>query len=206
MPRESFPWLTSLNPPPLLVRTARRMTEQRKQSESPAALRARESSRTAPRNPEQVLFGNLRSDDMQAENQDNTPRTPIVARRVAEHQRLQTLPEHFGRRMMQVEALVYQYMRELSRTYRGGFWHFYDLSNGGFYMAPSDDAQVLIHVEGNDYEGSLSADAVGIVVSLFALCQLSAQYQSSTFVEHYHWLRDFALDHAECRAIFAAID
>ena len=144
---------------------------------------------------------------MQAEIQDNnTPPTPIVARRVAEHQRLQTLPEHFGRRMMQVEALVYQYMRELSRTYRGGYWHFYDLSNGGFYMAPSDDAQVLIHVEGNDYEGSLSADAAGIVVSLFALCQLSAQYQSRTFADHYHWLRDFALDHAECRAIFAAID
>jgi hypothetical protein len=105
-----------------------------------------------------------------------------------------------------IHTLVYQYMRELSRTYRGGYWHFYDLSNGGFYMAPSDDAQVLIHVEGNDYEGSLSADAAGVVVSLFALCQLSAQYQTSTFVEHYHWLRDFALDHAECRAIFAAID
>jgi hypothetical protein len=40
----------------------------------------------------------------------------------------------------------------------------------------------------------------------FATCQLSSRYQSSTFVEHYHWLRDFALDHAECRAIFAAID
>jgi hypothetical protein len=73
-------------------------------------------------------------------------------------------------------------------------------------MAPSDDALVLIRVEGNDYEGSLSADAAGIVVSLFALCRLSAQYQSGTFVEHYHCLRDFALDHAECRAIFAAID
>jgi uncharacterized protein YyaL (SSP411 family) len=108
--------------------------------------------------------------------------------------------------MMQVEAFVYHFMRELSRTYRGGYWHFYDLSNGGFYMAPSDEAPVLIRVEGNGYDGSMSADAAGIVVSLFALCQLSAQYQSSTFAEHYHRLRDFALDHAECRAIFAAID
>jgi hypothetical protein len=53
----------------------------------------------------------------------------------------------------------------------------------------------LIGVEGNGYEGSMSADA-GIVVSLFALRQLSAQYQSNTFVEHWHGLREFAVDYA----------
>jgi hypothetical protein len=97
-----------------------------KQSESPAALRARRELKNGSSESRAGSIRNLRSDYVQAEIQDNTPRTPIVARRVAEHQRLQTLPEHFGRRMMQVEALVYQYMRELSRTYRGGYWHFYD--------------------------------------------------------------------------------
>jgi hypothetical protein len=42
---------------------------------------------------------------------------------------------------------------------------YYELSNGGFYMAPCLDKKLTMFVEGNGYEGILSADAAGIVAS-----------------------------------------
>jgi hypothetical protein len=52
----------------------------------------------------------------------------------------------------------------------------------------------------------MSADAAGIVVTLFALCQLSAETEQDGIVELYHALRDFAAEHAEAGLIFSAID
>jgi hypothetical protein len=63
--------------------------------------------------------------------------------------------------------------------YRGGHWHFYELSNGGFYMAAA---------------------------CLFAFSHLSFQIQNDVISRHYYELRDFALEHAEATAIFGAID
>ncbi|CAB3823350.1 hypothetical protein LMG26684_00699 [Achromobacter mucicolens] len=44
------------------------------------------------------------------------------------------------------------------------------------------------------------------VATLDALCELCSQYPSDDLVEKYHALRDFAGEHAEANAIFAAID
>ena len=53
----------------------------------------------------------------------------------------------------------------------------------------------------------MTADAAGITVCLFAFSHLSFEYlQTEVFARHFHWLRDFALGHAEARQIFAAID
>jgi Antirestriction protein len=38
--------------------------------------------------------------------------------------------------MLTVERTVYDVLNELAPDYCGGYWHFYALSNGGFYMAP----------------------------------------------------------------------
>lgn len=130
----------------------------------------------------------------------------IEAYRVSEHARMGTLPRHFGRHMMTVEGLVYDLMRQYSADYDGGIWHFYELSNGGFYMSPRMPEPVRFSVDTNGYEGSMSADAVGITVCLFCFSLLSFQYTDEVFAKHYHWLREFALGHKEAGAIFAAID
>ncbi len=52
----------------------------------------------------------------------------------------------------------------------------------------------------------MSADAAGIVATLYALCELCGQYPSNDLVEKHHSLRDFARAHAEAGAIFAATD
>ena len=98
----------------------------------------------------------------------------------------------------------------MSEDYSGSYWHFYTLTNGGFYLAPTSDKLMHISVEGNRFDGEMSADAAGIVATLFALGQLAGEVQGTdsgdVLIDRYYFLRDFALDHAEARLIFKAID
>jgi antirestriction protein len=130
---------------------------------------------------------------------------PIQAHQVPDEARIETLPRHFGRHMLAVEDAVYRFMRQLAKDYSGGYWHFYELSNGGFYMAPECEPLVL-QVEGNGYAGRLSAEAAGITACLFALSHLTFRIPDQLISDHYYLLRDFALEHSEASAILAAID
>ena len=56
----------------------------------------------------------------------------IQAPEVGSDERMQMLPRHFGRDMLTVEYAVYAFMRKLASEYRGGYWTFFELSNGGF--------------------------------------------------------------------------
>jgi hypothetical protein len=136
----------------------------------------------------------------------NTTSQKIEAREVANDERLQTLPRHFGRHMLTVEYAVYAFMRKLANQYSGGHWAFFELSNGGFYMAPECATELSICVDGNGFEGTMNADAAGIIVCLFALSHLSFQIADESIAQHFHRLRDFALEHAEASAILTAID
>ena len=133
--------------------------------------------------------------------------TPVVARRVEDSERLMTLPRHFGDRLLAFEGAVYDLMRRFSPDYRGGFWEFIELSNGGFYMSPQHEGSFRFSVDTNGYEGEMSPDAAGITVCLFAYSHLSFRYPDHiVFADRFHRLREFALEHAEAAAIFAAID
>jgi Antirestriction protein len=137
----------------------------------------------------------------------NEPCDPVVtAERIPDGERLNALPRHFGvRSMLRVESAVYASMREIARDYSGGYWHYYELSNGGFYMAPDASIPFAILVQGNGFSGILSADAVGIVASLFGINRVSFS-GCDRCVDQFYRLRDFALSHAEQRQIFRAID
>jgi hypothetical protein len=123
-----------------------------------------------------------------------------------ESERLSVLPKHFGRYMLSVENAFYHFMRKFARDYGGGFWRYYELSNGGFYMTPDHNGDYEFRIDSNGYEGRMSADAAGITVCLFALSHLSFQVRNDALIEHFHALRAFAMQHAEASAIFAAID
>jgi hypothetical protein len=130
----------------------------------------------------------------------------IEAHRVSEQARIGTLPRHFNSRMMTVEHKIYQFMGEFVTDYKGALWHFYELSNGGFYMAPNIGS-VQFRVHTNDFSGEMSADAAGITVCLFAFSHLSFQFpHNEVFSLHFHRLREFALAHVESVSIMAAID
>ena len=141
----------------------------------------------------------------------NTQEQPVTASLVAEAQRLDFLPAYFGPRlMMRGEALVYAWLRRLCERYSGAYWHYYTLSDGCFYMAPDLADRLEIEVDGNGFRGELSADAAGIVATLFALGQLAAEAADTdagdALIDRYHFLRGFAASHAEAAAIYRAID
>jgi hypothetical protein len=136
-----------------------------------------------------------------------TIESSIVASLVPEAQRLSFLPRHFGRQMMIFEQDLYTHMSQLCADYTGGYWNFYDLSNGGCYLAPSGVESYRLSVLGNGFEGRLSGDAAGITATLFAMNTLAFRYpQQAQHSERYYRLRDFACIHAEARPILAAID
>lgn len=135
-----------------------------------------------------------------------TQATLSVARLVPDHERMAFLPKYFGNRLMlRGEISVYGWLDRLAEGYRGGYWHYYEIPNG-FYMAPAGYDKLRIEWPMNWCDRNMSADAAGIVATLYALNELCSQYQIDDLIEKFHALRDFASEHAEANAIFAAID
>ncbi len=134
----------------------------------------------------------------------------ITHNEVPASERLAFLPKFFGARlMMRAEAMVYGRAADLSEDYNGGMWTFYTLSNGGFYMAPESAERLKVEVHSNDYEGEVSADAFGVIVTLFVLgtlCWIENEALRKKFSNHFHELHDYALQHEEAGAILRAID
>lgn len=107
-----------------------------------------------------------------------------------------------------LEPFIFNMTGSLSRDYTGGYWHFYELSNGGFYMAPDSVTPFYVSCM-NGYEGTLSADAFGICVCLYAFSNLSFSDSpefAEACAEQFHLLREYMLEHSEVREIITAID
>ena len=131
--------------------------------------------------------------------------TDPCATKVPEAYRLAFLPRHFGRLFMQVESSIYGHMRGLCPGYTGGFWEFFELSNGGCYMAPAGEAFEI--QAPNGHSGTVSGDAAGIIATLYALSHLAFRFEEVTVLsDRFHQLREFALGHREAAAILEAID
>lgn len=132
----------------------------------------------------------------------------ITATLVSESKRMDTADKHFGIRFpITVEPMIFQFATQLAPAYTGGYWNFYRLSNGGFYMTPNLDEPFAVTAD-NGYEVKMSADALGITACLYAYSNLS--FGEDRFGQkcgrHYHWLYEFAMQHPEAVAIRAAID
>lgn len=137
---------------------------------------------------------------------NDNPSKTITRTPVPENQRLNALPEAFGKSGLILEGKIYDWMESLTADYFGGYWEFYRLSNNGFYMAPKKDTKYHIVNPANYFDGDLSADAAGIAACLFALSHLSFDFPDSVLPERFHQLRDYAAEHAEARLIFRLID
>lgn len=91
-------------------------------------------------------------------------------------------------------------------------WESVEVSNGAFYVVPDVEQSSFLCACENYFEGELSKDAFGIVVTLYALNQLSWALEKypnwqKRYIEFYYSLRDYALDcHPERINIARAID
>lgn len=146
--------------------------------------------------------------NMGAANNNNSNHNVITSQLVAEDQRIPLTARLFGMHFpMRLEPFVFGMAGTLAAGYHGGYWQFYALSNGGFYMAPRSDSHFNVSCD-NGFEGELSADALGLVCCLYAYSHLS--FGEGAFAEacaeHYHLLRDYVFGHPEVRSILRAID
>lgn len=109
---------------------------------------------------------------------------------------------------MCLEPVIYSMADRMSPDYAGGYWAMYALSNGAFYMAPESRESMRVACP-NGYEGTMSADALGITACLYAYSHLSfggPEAFAETCARQYHLLREFMFEHAEVGAIMQAID
>jgi Antirestriction protein len=134
-----------------------------------------------------------------------SPTELIKAHHVVDTARFEVLSKHFGENAILIERAVYKTMRSISSNYAGGDWQFFDLSNGGFYMAPKA-VSLSVRVPENGYEATMEPDAAGITACLFALSNLSSRIADENISQHFHLLRDFAVQHRDASAILAATD
>ncbi|MDV1776613.1 antirestriction protein [Citrobacter freundii] len=96
----------------------------------------------------------------------------VTARKLTDcEERLMFMPKFFGQYWHFVENHTYNWMRKLSPEnksqylssaldkieahYDGGEWDFYELSNGGYFMAPNSREHYRISVQGNYFDGLL---------------------------------------------------
>lgn len=132
----------------------------------------------------------------------------IIRTLVPESERMATADKLFGLYyILGSEPTVYSMAENLCPQYNGGYWEFYTLSNGGFYMAPRTDTVFKVH-KPNGFDGKLTGDALGVLACLCACNYLSVDEGRVAEVcgIQYHLLRAFAIEHNEALTILAAID
>jgi len=137
----------------------------------------------------------------------SAPIYAITAERIVDdEQRSEALSRHFAHHMLKVEDSIFMVMQRLVPDHHAVLWHFYELSNGGFYMAPAlQVVQRVRNLVAGEYR-EMSADAAGLAASLLAFRHLSTQMRSDVMVRHYFQLRQFVTEHSEGKAILAAVD
>lgn len=130
----------------------------------------------------------------------------ITVSLVSNRKRMSILPKYAGKHMMMVEAMIFDAMREYCNDYQGGCWYMYELTNGGFYMAPGRAETLAMSCAGNFYEGTMSADAAGVVATLVGINRAVWRTHSEPLTTLFYAVREFAMQHKESADILRAID
>ncbi len=138
-------------------------------------------------------------------NSSSEPQPQI--RLVPDIERMGFLPRLFGPSLMITgENVVYTFMARMCADYRGGFWDFIEAGDA-LYMAPQSPERFALLWDGNGYQGVVSKDCAGIIVTLFALSHMSMIYRNRDgLAEAYDRLLEHASRHPEAVEIFRAID
>jgi hypothetical protein len=137
--------------------------------------------------------------------------TPTITRQLVEGEdRMQAVERRFGIHWpFMLEPLIFSLAAKMTRdVYQGGYWNFFELSNGGCYVALDSDQVFRVFCD-NCWEGDLSADALSIVCCLYAFSHLSFSKDERfgrVCADYYHWLREYLFGHAEAANILRAID
>jgi hypothetical protein len=110
---------------------------------------------------------------------------------------------------IRLESVVFNMASNLCSSYNGGYWSMFQLSNKGFYMAPSSDKPFHVVCE-NGFESDMSSNSFGISCCLYSFSHLSFGGDELGHVcgKHFHLLREYmlGLPEIEVGLILGAID
>ncbi|MEX6281147.1 antirestriction protein [Providencia hangzhouensis] len=109
--------------------------------------------------------------------------------------RLTFLPSKLGRYCIAFENAIYHWMTRNAVAYNGGYWDFFQLSNGGFYLQPTKGYMLT---SPNGFMDDVGAQEAGIIVTLMMLSHFSfVTYEKEHHEDcerisaYFHQLRDF---------------
>ncbi|WP_025153981.1 antirestriction protein [Morganella morganii] len=106
-----------------------------------------------------------------------------------------------------LENDIFKMMDNLCDIYHGAFREFSMLTNGGAFIWPDmPETTLYLFNPHNGNNAELSPEAAGIAVCLMTFSIWSFNTESPVLVEYFYQLRDYALQHEECAAIFRLID
>ena len=113
---------------------------------------------------------------------------------------------HFGGLANKAQFLLQGWMQRLCADYDPkGSWSAFELSNGGFFVVPMSQTQYVMESP-NGYSATVSAEAAGIVVSMFAINYVANETEGDYLSAAYHALRHFGAEHKEAQDILALTD
>lgn len=144
----------------------------------------------------------------------------IIAYKVPEEERGEFLPKNFGiSLMLQAESMIFDFMKKNIPDYTGGYYEFYKLSNGGFYMAINDES---VNIKTYNLNDTISGDAAGIIATIFTIGSLLFEdnldiifnfnklnknpINFESLQNNYYNLLDYAYEHPEWEKIQKIID
>ncbi len=122
------------------------------------------------------------------------------------------LPHYIGSKFIIFEQNIYGYTDHFVEGYSGGFWQFYELSNGGFYMSVDCDKEVTFENPDNYFSEIMDADTMSIIINLYVTNHLAFKYHDSNdeaaaiFTRLYLHLLEYAKEQPNASTILRAID
>ncbi|WP_458039080.1 antirestriction protein [Pantoea ananatis] len=126
--------------------------------------------------------------------------------------RMNFLPMLFSSDFLRSEVNVYHYAERFLEGYKGGFWEFVQLPNGGGFMQPPGKEYRFQNPE-NWTDMIVSAEAAGIILTALVLNHRSWMFSHhdqeelcTHFCERYEQLMAYADTHTEGGAVFRALD
>ncbi len=140
---------------------------------------------------------------------------PLTCTRVPSTHREYFLPRLFGEQyMLTGESLVYRTSSYLFQNYNGGYWNFFNVSNGAQFMAP-ESSEPLILDAGENYHPfcgeTVSDEVAGLLATSMALSNLSFvifERKQSTYhvADKFYLLQQFIGQHDSAKLIYSVLD
>lgn len=108
------------------------------------------------------------------------------------------LDQHYGQRSVEISKRIVSLLAERCPQHKGALWDMYELSNGGFFIAPKRIARPVTAAHGS---AEVSAEAAGVVANLIGYREF--ERESSGFTDLRKALEVYAAQHPEAEQIRA---